>query len=81
MCIIAAVLGSSSVSENMTSHTLKVTWKSKKSDPTNGGYNQQILEELFSKYGSLDQVLVSSTKKGKALISFHSQLDAVSARA
>jgi len=29
--------------------TLKVSWKAKKSDPANGGYSQEILEEIFKK--------------------------------
>ena len=29
--------------------TLKVSWKAKKSDPTNGGYSQEILEEILNK--------------------------------
>lgn len=55
-----------------------MTWRAKKSDATNGGYSQSVLETLFSHYGSLHHVLVSSKKKGKALVSFHSGLDAVS---
>ena len=58
--------------------TLKVTWKAKKSDESNGGYNQALLEGLFSRYGPLHHVLVSGKRKGKALVSFHSAHDAVS---
>ncbi len=28
--------------------TLKVTWKAKKSDQTNGGYSEEILQRLLS---------------------------------
>ena len=56
----------------------QVTWKAKKSDLTNGGYSEQLLEGLFSRYGPLHHVLVSTKRKGKALISFHSAADAVS---
>ena len=58
--------------------TLKVVWKSKKTDATNGGYNKEVLQEMFSKYGPLNHVLVSTKKNGKALISFQHPLDAVS---
>jgi DnaJ family protein C protein 17 len=56
--------------------TLKVIWKSKKSDTTNGGYNKELLEQLFSKYGPLNHVLVSAKKNGKAVISFEEAFDA-----
>ncbi len=29
--------------------SLKVTWKAKKGDPTNGGYSKDLLETLFAK--------------------------------
>ena len=58
--------------------TLKVTWKAKKSDISNGGYDQALLQGLFSRYGPLDHVLISGKRKGKALVSFHSGHDAVS---
>ena len=58
--------------------TLKVTWKAKKSDVSNGGYDQALLEGLFSRYGPLHHVLISGKRKGKALVSFHSGHDAVS---
>ena len=29
--------------------TLRVSWKAKKMDASNGGYNQEILEDIFSK--------------------------------
>ena len=57
---------------------LQVTWRAKKSDASNGGYSQALLEGLFSRYGPLHHVLVSGKRKGKALVSFHSSLDAVS---
>ena len=58
--------------------TLKVTWKAKKSDVSNGGYDEALLSTLFSRYGQLHHVLVSGKRRGKALVSFHSSHDAVS---
>ncbi|XP_068689681.1 dnaJ homolog subfamily C member 17-like [Montipora foliosa] len=49
---------------------LKVKWKSKKSDATNGGYSQDILESIFKKYGETSYVIVSSKKKGSAIVEF-----------
>ena len=56
-----------------------MTWRAKKSDTSNGGYSQSLLESLFSRYGPLHHVLVSEKRNGKALVSFHSSLDAVRA--
>ena len=56
--------------------TLKVAWKAKKSDESNGGYSQQLLEDIFSEFGPLHHVLVSTKRKGKALVSFHHPFDA-----
>ena len=58
--------------------TLKISWKSSKSDTNNGGYSQELLESIFSKYGPLHHVLVSTKRKGKALVSFQHPFDAVS---
>ena len=32
--------------------TLKVTWKAKKSDESNGGYSMEVLRDIFSKVRS-----------------------------
>ncbi|CAH3150148.1 unnamed protein product [Porites evermanni] len=51
---------------------LKVRWKSKKSDLLNGGYSQELLQSLFEKYGEVSYVIVSSKKKGSAIVEFKS---------
>ncbi|KAJ7379826.1 DnaJ (Hsp40), sub C, member 17 [Desmophyllum pertusum] len=51
---------------------LKVRWKSKKSDLTNGGYTQEMLKSFFEKYGEVSYVIVSSKKKGSAVVEFKS---------
>lgn len=77
--------------------TLKVTWRAKKGDESNGGYSEEVLQTLLSKVSSLNQrmlcsvmmficmqfgpihhILVSARKKGKAVVSFHHAIDAVS---
>ncbi len=62
--------------EEEVAPTLKVTWKAKKSDVTNGGYSQALLEDFFSEFGPLHHVLVSRKRKGKALVAFHHPFDA-----
>ena len=73
--------------------SLKVEWKAKKADPTNGGYSKELLERLFSKVGhfivvmiiihtalqfGVDHILVSKKRKGRAVVSFDSAAHAVS---
>lgn len=49
---------------------LKLKWKCKKDDDTNGGYNQDVLFNLLNKYGDVLNVLISSKKKGNAVVEF-----------
>lgn len=58
---------------------MKVSWKSRKDDPTNGGYTQELLESIFSKFGPV-QVVMSRKRKGKALVAFTNTQDAVCAK-
>ncbi|XP_072031970.1 dnaJ homolog subfamily C member 17-like [Amphiura filiformis] len=51
---------------------LKVKWKSKKQDETNGGYSQEYLMQAFQKYGKVCNLLVSSKKNGSAIVEFES---------
>ena len=44
-CNTAAVSGES---DEDIAPSLKATWKAKKGDPSNGGYSQELLEDLFS---------------------------------
>ncbi|XP_078351196.1 dnaJ homolog subfamily C member 17-like [Oculina patagonica] len=55
---------------------LKVRWKSKKSDITNGGYSQEMLQSFFEKYGEVSYVIVSAKKKGSAVVEFKSAASA-----
>ncbi|TNN87184.1 DnaJ subfamily C member 17 [Liparis tanakae] len=49
---------------------LKLKWKCKKDDETNGGYTQGILFTLLQKYGDVSNVIVSSKKRGSAVVEF-----------
>ncbi|XP_077394083.1 dnaJ homolog subfamily C member 17 [Festucalex cinctus] len=49
---------------------LKLKWKCKKDDDTNGGYCQEFILQLLQKYGDVLNVMVSSKKKGIALVEF-----------
>ncbi|KAM6912276.1 dnaJ homolog subfamily C member 17 [Xenentodon cancila] len=51
---------------------LKMKWKCKKEDETNGGYSQDLLFKLLHKYGDVLNVIVSSKKKGSAVVEFAS---------
>ncbi|GAB1601438.1 dnaJ homolog subfamily C member 17-like [Argonauta hians] len=49
---------------------LKIKWRAKKGDITNGGYSANILEDLFSKYGEVTALVVSSKKNGSGIVEF-----------
>lgn len=49
---------------------LKLKWKCKKDDETNGGYSHDILLKLLQKYGDVLNVIISSKKKGSAVAEF-----------
>uniref|UniRef100_A0A4W5PRC7 DnaJ (Hsp40) homolog, subfamily C, member 17 n=1 Tax=Hucho hucho TaxID=62062 RepID=A0A4W5PRC7_9TELE len=49
---------------------LKLKWKCSKEDDTNGGYSQDFIFSLLSKYGNVLNVLISSKKRGSAVVEF-----------
>ncbi|XP_077411501.1 dnaJ homolog subfamily C member 17 [Vanacampus margaritifer] len=49
---------------------LKLKWKCKKDDDRNGGYCQEFILKLLQKYGDILNVIVSSKKKGSAIVEF-----------
>ncbi|XP_067310960.1 dnaJ homolog subfamily C member 17 [Pseudorasbora parva] len=51
---------------------LKLKWKCKKDDAGNAGYSHECLQNLFQKYGDVLNVLISSKKKGSAVVEFAS---------
>uniref|UniRef100_A0A3B3U0U9 DnaJ homolog subfamily C member 17 n=1 Tax=Poecilia latipinna TaxID=48699 RepID=A0A3B3U0U9_9TELE len=50
----------------------ELKWKCKKDDELNGGYSQDVLLKLLHKYGDVLNVIVSSKKKGSAVVEFAS---------
>lgn len=60
----------SSEDSNIEDFRIKIRWKAQKDDPTNGGYNHDNLHRIFSKYGDIAALVVSSTKKGRAIVEF-----------
>lgn len=52
--------------------TVKIRWKCKKDDSTNGGYSREVLLPILQKYGPLEDVVISSKRKGSALAVFNS---------
>ncbi|KAK7153472.1 hypothetical protein R3I93_011399 [Phoxinus phoxinus] len=58
-------------SKNVTPK-LKLKWKCKKDDASNAGYSHECLQNLFQKYGDVLNILISSKKKGSAVVEFAS---------
>uniref|UniRef100_A0A3P9Q930 DnaJ (Hsp40) homolog, subfamily C, member 17 n=1 Tax=Poecilia reticulata TaxID=8081 RepID=A0A3P9Q930_POERE len=50
----------------------ELKWKCKKDDELNGGYSQDVLLKLLHKYGDVLNVIISSKKKGSAVVEFAS---------
>ncbi|KAL6421519.1 hypothetical protein ACFW04_014283 [Cataglyphis niger] len=51
------------------SFIIKIRWHTQEDDPSNGGYNYNVLYKMFSKYGDI-VALVISAKKGTAMVEF-----------
>ncbi|XP_044149410.1 dnaJ homolog subfamily C member 17 isoform X2 [Bufo gargarizans] len=49
---------------------LKLKWKCKKDDERRGGYTEDVLQSLLQKYGEVLNIIVSSKKKGSAIVEF-----------
>ncbi|KAM9708817.1 dnaJ homolog subfamily C member 17 isoform 2-T2 [Menidia menidia] len=56
--------------ESNATPKLKLKWKCKKDDELNGGYSEDVLIKLLQKYGDVLNVIVSSKKKGSAVVEF-----------
>ncbi|XP_077477778.1 dnaJ homolog subfamily C member 17 [Stigmatopora argus] len=61
---------SSNGSRNKVTPKLKLKWKCKKDDLTNGGYSQEFILKLLQKYGEVSNVIVSTKKQGSAVVEF-----------
>ncbi|CAL1674139.1 unnamed protein product [Lasius platythorax] len=55
---------------NIEDFRIKIRWKAQEGDPTNGGYNYDNLHKMFSKYGDITALVISSAKKGRAMVEF-----------
>lgn len=60
------------IQTNPANHRLKIKWSAEKNDPTNGGYNEEILRKFFQKYDEI-VAFVMSKKNGSALIEFRTE--------
>ncbi|KAH0946590.1 hypothetical protein HN011_009975 [Eciton burchellii] len=49
---------------------IKIRWKVQEGDSLNGGYNYDNLHKMFSKYGDVVALVISSVKKGRAMVEF-----------
>lgn len=54
-------------------HRIKIKWKSEKTDETNGGYSYENLTRYLDKYGDVVALVISSKKKGSAVVEFKNQ--------
>jgi len=49
---------------------VKIKWAASKDDASNGGYDYETLHRILSKYGDIEVLVISSSKKGSALVEF-----------
>ncbi|PSN46905.1 DnaJ subfamily C member 17 [Blattella germanica] len=70
---------SEGVSDGSNQNRLKVRWEAAKDDPDNGGYSKEILQKIFSKYGDIMALIISSKRKGSALVEFKTKEAAIMA--
>ncbi|XP_062909189.1 dnaJ homolog subfamily C member 17 isoform X1 [Mobula hypostoma] len=59
-------------SKNKPTPKLKLRWKCNKDDESNGGYSHEFLLSILRKYGEVLNLLISSKKKGSAIVEFSS---------
>ncbi|XP_078262306.1 dnaJ homolog subfamily C member 17 [Rhinoraja longicauda] len=59
-------------SKNKSTPKLKLKWKCNKDDELNGGYSHEFLLSILQKYGEVLNLIISSKKKGSAIVEFSS---------
>ncbi|PNF23592.1 DnaJ subfamily C member 17, partial [Cryptotermes secundus] len=76
--IIQEKLNKETLKEDCSQHRLRVRWTVAKDDPDNGGYTSELLYTILSKYGEIVALIMSSKRKGSALVEFKTKEAAVS---
>jgi len=66
-------ISASSSGWDSSKHRIKIKWKSEKTDETNGGYSYENLTRYLDKYGDIVALVISSKKKGSAVVEFKTQ--------
>lgn len=51
-------------------HRIKIKWHAAKGDPSNGGYNEEVLRKFLQKFGDIEAIVVSTKKLGNAIIEY-----------
>jgi len=54
-----------------------VKWQCRENDHNNGGYGEEVLREMFEKYGHVITVIVSMKKNGLGIVEFHNPSEAL----
>ncbi|KAK2587395.1 hypothetical protein KPH14_003110 [Odynerus spinipes] len=55
---------------NPSNYRVKIKWKAAKNDPQNGGYDYDTLYRILYKHGDIAALVVSTTKKGRAMVEY-----------
>ncbi|VDI22699.1 dnaJ homolog subfamily C member 17-like isoform X1 [Mytilus galloprovincialis] len=58
------------VAEEIKTPKLKIKWKAKKGDDSNGGYSYDVLHNLLHKYGDVLNLIISSKRNGSGIVEF-----------
>ncbi|KAJ9579161.1 hypothetical protein L9F63_024731, partial [Diploptera punctata] len=60
----------SDIEDSTSNNRLRVRWEAAKSDPSNGGYNSEVLHRIFYKATQVSTILLTKRQKGSALVEF-----------
>lgn len=61
---------------NSDSYKIKIKWKSDQNHPNDNGYSYDTLYRILSKYGDIAALVISSVKRGRALVEYQNRNDA-----
>ncbi|XP_078034917.1 dnaJ homolog subfamily C member 17 [Augochlora pura] len=65
-----------SVDVDNGSYKIKIKWKTNKNTLNNSTYNYDTLHRIFSKYGDVVTLILSSSREGRALVEYQNKNDA-----